>query len=70
MDIVLYSTHCPRCNAIESILKEKKIEFILEDNKEKVESIAEEKNYDFAPFAIIDGVWYNTKILQEWVKNN
>lgn len=69
MDITYYSIHCPRCNVIENILSEKKIKFKFVDDNDEIIKIADEHNFEFAPFAIIDGVWYDTKMLQEWVKD-
>ena len=67
-EIVLYSTHCPKCSAIEMILKSKKINFKLEDNKEEVLSVADINGIKGIPFAKIGDKVYDCKKLQEWIK--
>lgn len=36
MEIILYSTHCPKCNILEKKLNEKNISFRLETEIEKM----------------------------------
>ena len=69
-EIVLYSTHCPKCQAIEMILKNKKINFELEDNKEEVLSVADSNGIKEMPFAKIGDKIYNCKELQKWIKEH
>jgi hypothetical protein len=49
-------------------MKKKNIEFDVIDDKDTVMSVADENNIKSAPFALIDGVYYDVKKLQEWIK--
>ena len=69
MEILLYTTHCPKCNMIENILTKKNITFQKEENLETILKVAGENNISSAPFAKIDGIIYNTKQLQEFIKS-
>ena len=65
---VLYTIHCPKCNAIEAILKKKEIPFTIVDDKEKVLEVADFEGIKDMPFACIDNKYYNCKELQAWIK--
>lgn len=67
--IVLYSSHCPKCDMIEKILKEKGINFDVVDDENFYLPLAEENNIDSMPFADVNGKILNTKELQEYIKN-
>lgn len=67
--IVLYSSHCPKCDMIERILKEKGINFDVVDDENFYLPLAEENNIDSMPFADVNGKILNTKELQEYIKN-
>ena len=67
--IVLYSSHCPKCDMIEKILKEKGINFILEEDENVYLPLAEENGIDSMPFAEVDGKIFDIKDLQEYIKN-
>lgn len=66
--IKFYTIHCPKCKVLQTLMTEKNIIFDVIDNKNEVMSIAEKNNITSAPFAFIDGVCYDTKKLQEWIK--
>ena len=63
MNIVLHSTHCPKCNVLETKLKQKNIDF--EENND-VELMVE-KGFVMAPVLEVDGVAYNFKEAVEWI---
>ena len=44
------------------------IVFDIIDNEEEVKAIGAANNTNFAPFAFIDGNFYDTKQLQQWIK--
>ena len=67
--IVLYSSHCPKCDMIEKILKEKGINFDVVYDENVYLPLAEENNIDSMPFANVNGKVLNTKELQEYIKN-
>ena len=66
--VVLYSTHCPKCSAVETILRNKKINFEMEDNKEEILSVADSNGIKGIPFAKIGDKIYDCKELQKWIK--
>ena len=66
--IEYYTIHCPKCKVLQMLMDKKNIDFEVIDDKDVVMSVAEENNIKSAPFAIIDGVCYDTKQLQEWIK--
>ena len=63
MNIVLYSTHCPKCNVLETKLKQKGIKFEENNNVE----LMVEKGFIMAPVLEVDGVAYNFKEAVEWI---
>lgn len=63
MSIILYSTHCPKCNVLESKLKQKNI--VFEENND-VETMVQ-KGFAMAPILEVDGVAYNFKEAVEWI---
>ena len=67
--ITLYSTHCPKCNMLEGLMKKKGMEFDLVDDEKEVLKIADENGIVSAPFAKIDNQIYNTKDLQDYIKS-
>ena len=69
-EIVLYSTHCPKCNMIEMIFKNKKIEYTVEDNKEEVLKVADENNIKEIPFAKINDKMYTCEEIKSWIKEH
>lgn len=68
MEFNFYTLHCPKCEVIKRLLKEKGIDFEEIDDNTIIEAIAKKNNTDSIPFAIIDNEFYNTKQLQAWVK--
>lgn len=65
--ITLYSTGCPKCTMIETIMKKKNLNYVLEKREEEILRVADEHNIRSAPFADIDGIFYTTKQLQEFL---
>lgn len=66
--VIYYTIHCPKCNVLQTLMTQKNITFTVVDDKDTVLSIAEEYNIRSAPFAVINGECYDTKKLQEWIK--
>lgn len=63
MSIVLHSTHCPKCNVLETKLKQKNINF--EENNDV--EIMMQKGFAMAPVLEINGIAYNFKEAVEWI---
>lgn len=66
--IDFYTIHCPKCKTLQMIMTKKNIAFNVIDDRDTVVSVGDRYNIKEAPFAVIDDVCYNTKQLQEWIK--
>ncbi len=66
MTIVLYSTHCPKCNVLEKKLKQKNISYKEVNDIE----IMKEKGYLSVPVLEIDGATMDFKTANDWINNN
>ena len=64
MNVILYSTHCPKCKVLEMKLKQKNI------NYEEVTDIdlMQEKGFKSVPKIEVDGVVYDFKEAVDWIK--
>lgn len=65
MKIILYSTHCPRCNVLEKKLKQKNISY-EEINDVK---IIEQKGYLTVPILEVDDEVMDFKTANDWVNS-
>ena len=65
MKVVLYSTHCPKCNVLTQKLKEKQVEY------EEINdiSIMEEKGFQQAPMLEVDGEAMDFSAARKWIEN-
>lgn len=57
--IRLYSTHCPRCRIVEMKLEQKKIEFEMVDDENKVVEVGKTHGIMQAPIMEVDGEFLN-----------
>ena len=63
VNVILYSTHCPRCNVLEEKLEDAGIEYeLIEDQK-----IMEEKGFMSAPMLEVDGDVMDFTKAVKWV---
>jgi glutaredoxin len=65
LKIILYSTHCPRCNVLEKKLKQKNISY-EEINDVK---IIEQKGYLTVPILEVDDEVMDFKTANDWVNS-
>jgi glutaredoxin len=64
-NIILYTTHCPKCRVLESKLKAKNISYIeITDEK-----IMEEKNIEFLPVLEVGGVLMSFTTANNFINN-
>ena len=63
MNVILYSTHCPKCKVLETKLKQKNIAY--EEVNDTV--IMQEKGLEFVPILEINGVIYDFKKAVDWI---
>ena len=66
MNVVMYSTHCPKCCVLEKKLNDKKIEYEEVNDIE----IMQEKGIVTVPILEVDGEMMDFKKANEWVNNN
>lgn len=66
MAVVLYSTYCPRCSVLETKLKEKNIEFEINDNADEMLA----KGFSTVPMLEVDGKALDFKEAIVWLNNN
>ncbi len=65
MEIIFYSTHCPKCKILETKMKNKNINYT--ENNDVNSMLA--KGIKSAPYLEIDGELYDFKKAVEWVNN-
>jgi glutaredoxin len=63
LNVILYSTHCPKCHVLESKLNQKNIKY-EEINDVKV---MREKGFFTAPKLEVDGMVYDFKEAVDWI---
>ena len=62
--ITLYSTHCPQCKALETLLTQKGINFQVNDNVVEMISLG----FTHAPILDVNGTLMNFKDALTWVR--
>ena len=63
MDIILYSTGCPKCNILKKKLAEKNIPYIENNDVEEMASLG----IDFVPVLYVNGEMLQFKEANDWV---
>ncbi len=63
MDVILYSTNCPRCNVLEKKLSQKNIDYKLITD----EDIMINKGFMTAPMLEVDNEVYDFKGAVDWL---
>lgn len=66
MTVILYSTHCPKCNVLEKKLKQKNIPYEEINDIE----IMKEKGYLSVPVLEVDDVSMDFKTASDWINSN
>ena len=65
MKIVLYSTHCPKCQALEGQLKKHNLNYITIDDVKVMISMG----FTSAPMLIVDGKILDFVSAMKWLKD-
>lgn len=63
MEVILFSTGCPKCKVLTSKLKQKNISYIENNDVE----LMQEKGFVTVPKLEVDGVVYDFKEAVEWI---
>lgn len=66
--MVLYSTNCPKCHALEKMLNDRGIEFELNLDEKRLMQIGEAYNILSAPILEIDGKYMDFSNAVKWIK--
>jgi glutaredoxin len=66
MNIILYSTHCPKCYILEKKLKEKNIAYTEVNDVD----VMTKKGFATVPMLEVDGTVMDFKEANDWVNNN
>lgn len=66
--VILYTTHCPRCNVLEKKLAQKGIEFETKTDFDKEEMVR--KGFASAPLLEVEGKIMAFSEANEWINNN
>lgn len=64
MNVILYTSHCPRCRILEKKLQDKGIKFEMRDDIDEMIS----KGFKEAPKLEVDSVVMDFKMANEWIK--
>lgn len=65
LQIILYTTHCPKCSVIEKKLKQKNIQYEEINDIE----IMKEKGYLTVPILELDGKSMDFKVAIDWINS-
>ena len=63
MEVILFSTGCPKCRVLTSKLKQKNISYVENNDVE----LMQEKGFITVPKLEVDGVVYDFKEAVEWI---
>ena len=66
MTVILYSTHCPKCNVLEKKLRQKNISYVEVNNIDAMK----EKGYLTVPVLEVDGKSMDFKAANDWININ
>lgn len=66
--VILYTTHCPRCNVLEKKLIQKGIEFEAKTDFDMEEMV--NKGFSSAPLLEVEGEIMNFTEANKWINNN
>lgn len=65
MEIIFYSTHCPRCKVLEMKLKQKNLSYTEETDTDVMASLGIKS----APTLSVDGTILHFKEALDWIKD-
>ena len=70
MKVIMYSTHCPKCNILEKKLNEAKIKFVTIDEVDEVQKVATAHGFTTVPLLEADGQVMAFKEADDWINKN
>lgn len=69
MEVVLYSTHCPKCNILEKKLTQKGINFTIIDDQAEVVKLGKENKIMSAPLLKVNGAVFSFTDANNWLND-
>lgn len=69
MEVVLYSTHCPKCNILEKKLTQKGINFTIVDDNAEVVKFGRAHSIMSAPILKVNGAIFDFTNANAWVND-
>ncbi len=66
-EIVLFTTHCPKCKVLEKKLKDSGLAFRVEEDQAKILEVAQRHNITMAPFLLHGDTVLNFSEAVKWV---
>lgn len=69
MEVVLYSTHCPKCNILEKKLTQKGIDFTIVDDTAEVVKFGKEHLIMSAPILKVNNAVFDYASAVAWVND-
>lgn len=70
MEVVLYSTHCPKCNILEKKLTQKGINFTIVDDNSEVVKVGRANKIMSAPILKVDEKVMDFSSANGWLNEN
>lgn len=68
MNVILYSTHCPRCVVLEEKLEDADIEFSIVEGEE-AENVIKENGFMTAPLLKVDDEFMDFGNANKWINS-
>lgn len=67
MNIILYSTNCPKCNVLEKKMTQKALDFSVITDFDKREMI--KRGFAAAPVLVVDDKYMDFSAANEWINS-
>lgn len=64
----LYTTHCPACEIIRTILDNNNIDYEIIDDEDKVFETAQKYNMTHMPFAVVDDKVLSSSEIKDYIQ--
>lgn len=65
--VILYTTHCPKCNVIQKKLTAAKIEYEMEEDLEEISKVCKKAKIDHLPILEVNGKFLTFSEAASWI---
>ena len=69
MEVILYSTHCPKCNILEKKLTQKGINFTIVDDQAEVVKLGKDNKIMSAPILQVNNAVFDFSSANAWIND-